>query len=514
MHASNTLASADDGNFANLLWRSARAQPEGVAMLERGKGTTYGEVLERGMQIARALQAAGVEPGDRVAVLLSRGPDAAAAIFAVLAVGGVIVPVNKLYQPRQIEFVLDHSGSRALITSPALLGDLSRPLATDVPVLDAATLSAPGGFDPMARSGEDPAQIIYTSGSTGQPKGVLGCHRNLWAGVHTVLDYLPIAADDRIASVLSFGFVYGFNQLTCALARGATLVIERATLATELTNWLRRQEVSVLAAVPPLWMQLLGTRGFREQPLESLRIMTNAGGRLPPQSVRDLRQAQPQARMFLMYGLTEVFRSTFLPSEQVDEHLSSMGRAVPGAEVYVVREDGTEADVGEVGELVHAGPTVALGYWRDPEGSARVFRPNTFRPDPPPGLARVAYSGDLVRRDEHGLLYYVSRRDHMIKTLGYRVSPDEIADVLLASGEVLEGAVVGEPDPQRGQRVVAHVVLRPDGSLERLRQYCATELPKYMWPTRFEVTGAIPRNPAGKFDYAALRARAQPAPGA
>jgi amino acid adenylation domain-containing protein len=505
MHPRNNPGSVNHGNFANLLWRAGETFGGRVAMQERDVATGYAEVLARAHAVARALDAAGIAPGDRVAVLLHRGPDAAASLFAVLAVGGVVVPVNQLYQPRQIEYVLRHSGCRALVSSAALLSELTRPLQVDVPIMDVADLSATGTYEPLVRSPEDPAQIIYTSGSTGQPKGVLASHRNLWAGVHTVLAYLPIRDDDRIASVLPFSFVYGFNQLTCALATGAMLVIERATLATELTNWLRRLEATVLAAVPPLWMQLLGTAGFRQEPLASLRIMTNAGGRLPPNSVKELRKAQPQADLYLMYGLTEVFRSTYLPADQADRHPDSMGRAVPGAEVYVAREDGSEADVGEVGELVHAGPTVAIGYWNDPEASARVFRQNPFRNGGPPGQERVVFSGDLVRKDAEGLLYYVSRRDRMIKSLGYRVSPDEIADVLLASGEVLEGVVVGEPDPQRGERIVAHVVLRPTGSLDQLRQFCAVELPRYMWPTRFEVRDAIPRTAAGKFDYRSLQ---------
>jgi acyl-coenzyme A synthetase/AMP-(fatty) acid ligase len=245
--------------------------------------------------------------------------------------------------------------------------------------------------------------------------------------------------------------------------------------------------------------------------LPALRVVTCAGGRLSPEGVRALRAAQPQARLFIMYGLTEVFRSTYLPPEEVDGHPDSMGRAVPGAAVYVVRDDGTVCDDGEVGELVHAGPTVALGYWNDPETTARVFRPNPTADRALPSLARAVYSGDLVRRDAEGRLYYVGRRDRMIKTLGFRVSPDEIADVLYASQQVAEAVITAEPDEQRGERVVAHVVLAKGGTLDRLRQWCGIELPRHMQPTRWNVLESIPRNASGKHDLLALSAPARPA---
>jgi amino acid adenylation domain-containing protein len=505
MHPPNTPLPADGGNFANLLWRSGKSFATQIAILERRQETTYAEVLDRGVCVARALATAGVQPGDRIAVLLRRGPEAAASLFGTLAAGAIVVPVNTLYQPRQIEYVLRHSGSRALITSGDLLAALTRPLDITMPILDVADLTNAGTFEPVSRSAQDAAQIIYTSGSTGQPKGVLASHGNLWAGVQTVLSYLPITDADRVASLLPFSFVYGFNQLTSVLATGATLVVERSSLATEVATWLLEQDVTVVAGVPPLWMQLLANRGFRERRLPALRILTNAGGRLPPNAVVQLRTAQPQADLYLMYGLTEVFRSTCLHPRLVDAHPDSMGKAVPGAEVYVVREDGSRAEAGEVGELVHAGPTVALGYWQDPQATERTFRANPFAPEDRPQLARAVFSGDLVRADAEGLLYYVGRRDRMIKTLGYRVSPHEIEDVLFSSGQIHEAVVVGRPDPQRGDAILACVVLRPGGSLQALRQYCATELPRYMWPSRFEALDAIPRSPAGKFDYVELR---------
>jgi acyl-CoA synthetase (AMP-forming)/AMP-acid ligase II len=328
-----------------------------------------------------------------------------------------------------------------------------------------------------------------------------------------VAGYLGLQSEDRIASVLPFSFVYGFNQLTTSLYVGATLVVERSTLVQEIVSTLRREKVTVLAAVPPLWQQLLGVAAFRDQRVDSLRIMTNAGGRLPPESVRELRRSQPHAQLFLMYGLTEVFRSTFLRPDEVDAHPDSMGRAVPESTVYVVTENGELARPGEVGELVHGGPSVALGYLGDREATERVFRQNPFAG--PTAPSRVVYSGDLVRRDEEGRLFYIGRRDRMIKTMGFRVSPDEIADVLQASGLVTEAAVVTEPDQQRGERIVACVVLRDNATLDQLRRFCGVELPRYMQPVRYVLMAAIPRNLSGKHDIVQLKsALSTPTPSA
>src|ERR1051325_3481171 len=265
------------------------------------------------------------------------------------------------------------------------------------------------------------------------------------------------------------------------------------------------REVTVRAAVPPLWQQLLNVAAFRDELVPSLRVVTNAGGHLPVPVVRALRRAQPHARLFLMYGLTEVLRSTFLPPEEVDCRPDSMGRPIPGAEVLVLRDDLTPCEPGEVGELVHRGSTVTLGYWNDPEETARVFRPHPLRPPGAPDAERVVFSGDLVRRDADGWLYFVGRSQRMIKTLGYRVSPDEIATVLYASGEVAECIITAEPDEARGERIVAHVVLAGGGSLERLRRYAGTELPRHMQPARFDLRESLPRLPSGKHDVAALR---------
>src|SRR5256886_12749563 len=299
---------------------------------------------------------------------------------------------------------------------------------------------------------DDVAQIVYTSGSTGLPKGVAVSHANLWALTRALVACVGLPGAERLASLLPFSFVYGVGQLLCAVGAGAALVVERSPLPQQMIDTVRGEGATVLAAVPPLWSRLLRVPAFIEAPLPRLRVMTNAGGHLPAEAVRTLRQAQPGAQLYLMYGLTEALRCTYLPPAELDRRPDSMGRAIPGGEAYVLLEDGTPAPPGEIGELVYRGPTVTPGYWDDPEGPPRVFTPNPLRPSgaPPSVTDRVVFSGDLVRRDDQGFLYFVGRRDRIIKTMGYRVGPDEILGVLYASGEVEDAVVVGETDEASG----------------------------------------------------------------
>jgi amino acid adenylation domain-containing protein len=492
-------------NLAWLLWDTADRCGGSPALEVGDVRTDYATLVGRASALGAALIEAGVEPGDRVAVFLERGADAVAAFFGAAAVGAIVINVNESLRPRQIEHILGHSGASVLLASQELLGQQPRPIESPgAAVLLIDGFPATDGLFPVDRVAGDPAQIIYTSGSTGRPKGVTMSHGALWSSVGTIVGYLGIRPDDRIGTVMPLSFTYGFNQLLCAVATGGTLVIEGSSLAHTIVTNLHKRSITVLAGVPGIWLQLLGVPLFREEPVESLRLLTNAGGHLPPPTARALREAQPQAQLYLMYGMTEVIRSTYLAPDEFEKHPGSMGRPMPGTEIMVLRDDLSPCEVGEVGELVHRGPTVALGYWNDPEGTERTFRPNPLLPRAAPQHERVVFSGDLVRRDEDGFLYFVSRKDRLIKTLGYRVSPDEVTDVLHASGEIEDAIVLAEPDDQRGQRIVAHVVLKETGSLERLRRFCQVELPRYMQPARYEIRESLPRSASGKHDVLAL----------
>ncbi len=501
------LDDAFRGNAAAMLVETAASMPRKTAIVEPELRTSYARLVARTRAVAESLHATEVNPGDRVAILLRRGADAAAAFFGALAAGAIAVIANEGLRPRQLEHVLRHSGASVLLTSAELVERLPRALDSDARRLDVESIPARGTSELVPRLGGDPAQIIYTSGSTGLPKGVTWTHANLWAGMRAVTSYLGISSADRIASVLPFSFDYGLNQLLCCAGRGATLVVDRSPVPQRIAQTLRRERVTVLPAVPPLWLQLLNADGFRAEPIASLRLLTNTGGRLPVEAVRRLRACQPQAQLVLMYGLTEAFRSTYLAPDRVDRKPDSIGQAIPGAEILVVDEGGRATGPGETGELVHRGATVALGYWNDPDATARVFRPHPLRPPGTPEAERVVYSGDLVYRDEDGDLFFVGRRDRLIKTLGYRVSPDEVVEGLFASGQVAEAVVDAEPDEALGARIVAYVVLAETGTLDRLQEFCSAELPRYLQPARIEVRDALERTASGKHDVLAIAGR-------
>jgi amino acid adenylation domain-containing protein len=498
------------GNAAWLLLDTVEGNSEHPAVVDGDQTTSYGDLAARAIAVAGQLRRRAVRPGDRVAILLQRGSAAAAAFFGVIAAGAIAVQVNETLRPRQIQHILDHADVGTLLTSSTLIDRLPRPLQTRARILDVAEIPRSGDVEPVSRIGDDVAHIVYTSGSTGLPKGVTISHANLWAGMTAVVGYLGISSDDRIASLLPFSFDYGLNQLLCCAGTGATLVVERSPIPHRIIDTLATQGVTVLPAVPPLWLQLLSVEAFRSRPLPSLRVMTNTGGRLPVDAVTRLRRSQPHADLVLMYGLTEAFRSTYLPPERVDRKPGSIGQAIPGVEILVLNDDLEPCKPGETGQLVHRGATVALGYWNDPEATSRVFRPHPLRPAGTPETERAVFSGDLVYRDEEGDLFFVSRQDKLIKTLGYRVSPDEVAEALYASGEVVEALVASEPDDVRGERIVAYVVLAQGGQLERLQAFCTRELPRYMQPVRIEPRPALKRTASGKHDVAAMVRQGHP----
>ncbi len=493
------------GRIEHELIERAEREPRAIALVD-GVELGYAGLALRAGGVAAALIREGVRPGDRVAVLVEKSIEQVASIYGAWLAGAVVVPVHDVLKSRQVAHVLSHSGSRVLLGAGRPLHRVSSEVLEGRTVLDPHDIE---GASPPAldlAGDHEPALILYTSGSTGLPKGILISHANLRAGARIVSRYLDLRPDERILSVLPFAFDYGLNQLLSSVHRGATLVLTRSRLMIHICEALRDQRITALAGVPPLWAQLMSRLSpLTSMQLPDLRLITNSGGTFPVELVRRYRQHLPHTRVFLMYGLSEAFRSTYLPPEEVDVRPTSMGRAIPETEIYVIGDDGREVGPGGgKGELVHAGPTVALGYWDDPEATARAFRPHPWDPNAP----KVVYSGDQVRRDSEGYLYFVGRRDHMLKCHGHRVSPDEIEEVVYASGLVDEAAALGEPDPIAGTRIVVHVVPRvARDDLEReLLKHCRRELPRYMMPARIVVTDALPRTASGKLDRRRLAA--------
>jgi acyl-CoA synthetase (AMP-forming)/AMP-acid ligase II len=353
---------------------------------------------------------------------------------------------------------------------------------------------------------KDLAAILYTSGSTGKPKGVMLSHANVVAGASIVSDYLNITHADRILAVLPFSFDAGLNQLTTSIQQGATCVMMKFLFAKEIVAMLQRERITGLAGVPSLWNLLAqDSSQLHKRPPEHLRYITNTGGALPLNILERLRRLLPSTQVFLMYGLTEAFRSTYLPPEEIDRRAP----AIPNTEILVINEHGQPCAPGEVGELVHRGPTVSLGYWGQPELTDQVLRRHPFSPSGSVNAEKVCYSGDLVRMDEEGFLFFVGRRDNLIKSSGFRISPNEVEAALCKAGALREAAAIGLPDPALGQSIKAFVVPQDGASLdpEALLEDTAALLPRHMLPKSVEVLCELPKTPSGKIDYPALRQR-------
>lgn len=493
------------GRIDDILAEVARDAPD-LPGVVGDRTLTWAELDREAATVARGLAAAGVRDGDRVAVFLDKTTDCVVAMYGAWRSGAVAVPVNESLKARQVDHILRDSGASLLISTPRKVRMLGEDFASDVPIRTVEDLAGSTTDGPPAPGpgGGAPAAILYTSGSTGRPKGILITHDNLRAGTRIVARYLGLRADDRILSVLPFSFDYGLNQLLTAVAVRATVVLQRSSLPAEICRTMEREAITVLAGVPPLWIQLMSdVSPLSRMALPAWRLMTNSGGAFPVDLVARYRSTFPDVRLVLMYGLSEAFRSTYLPPEELDRRPASMGKAIPECEILVLDEQGGRCPPGVVGELVHRGPTVSAGYWNDPETTARVFRP-----DPEIAGATVVHSGDLVRADEDGFLYFVGRRDELIKSQGYRISPTEVEEIAYASGLVREAVAAGEPDPLAGQVVVLHVVPMDQASFDpaALLAHCTEQMPRYMVPRRVEVAEAFPRTGSGKIDRTSVTA--------
>ena len=456
----------------DMLEATAASHPDNPALTDRAGTLTYARLATAVAATAAGFIERGLRRGDRVAVWLPKRSEKAIALYGAMRSGGVAVPVNALLKAPQVAHILRDCNVTALVTTAARLADLSREVPDLVGLRVAITMDEPGlagrqhcatlGWDELLSAPShgvpstidtDVAALFYTSGSTGKPKGVMLTHRNLVTGARSVSSYLGNTPDDRLLAVLSFSFDYGFSQLSTAFAVGASVVLLDYLLPQEVLLTLDRERITGLAAVPPIWIQLADLR-WPETAREALRYITNSGGTMPRVTLAKLRKTLPHTRVFLMYGLTEAFRSTYLPPEEVDRRPDSIGKAIPGAEIQVLRADGTPCAAGEPGELVHLGPLVALGYWNDPERTAERFRPVPQTAGGSPQLELAVWSGDIVRRDEEGFLYFIGRRDEMIKTSGYRVSPTEIEEEAYATGLVSDAVAVGVPHARLGHGIV------------------------------------------------------------
>ena len=484
----------------DFLRQSAQRSPGKTAIVAGERRVTYAELAADAARVARALRAGGVARGDRVVVFLENSPETVAAIFGIAQAGAVFSVVNPGTKLDKLAYILNNCGARGLITERKLAA-----VATDAVNMAPSigmTLTVPFENSEEIFKEEksegidlDLAMIVYTSGSTGFPKGVMMTHQNVVAASASIMTYLESRAEDVVLSVLPLAFDYGLYQALMCVRAGATLVLEKSfTYPAVLLDKLRRERVTGLPLVPTIAAVLLQMKDLAPDAFPDLRYITNTAAALPPAHIARLQELFPRTRLFSMYGLTECKRCTYLPPEELVRRPGSVGIAIPGTEAYVVDESGRRVAPGVVGELVIRGAHVMKGYWADPEASARALRPG------PHPWEKVLHTGDLFRADQEGYLYFVGRKDDIIKSRGEKVSPKEIENVLYELAGVREAAVVGVPDPMLGMAIKAVLALEAGTtySEREVIRHCAKRLEDFMVPKHVEFRQALPKSENGK----------------
>ena len=515
-----------------MLQDSASNHPHQEAFTDSDRRILYAQAAEISRSLGDTLRTLGIKRGDRVGVQLEPTTQLPLTLLGISFADAVFVPIHHGLFPEQVAHILKDSQAAAIICDSGRLrslephkyaledlqialvdgttGDQELP---KLPNIDTYRLQDSFGSQSTPQTtctslGKDLAAILYTSGSTGRPKGVMLSHQNILAGAEIVSEYLSIGNSDRILAALPLSFDAGLNQVTTAILKGATTTMISFTFGREIVRTLIDEEITGLAGVPSLWNLLTRpSSGLGKQPLSSLRYITNTGGKMPQSVLKTLRSQLPDTNVVLMYGLTEAFRSTYLPPDQVDERPTSMGKPIPRTDVFVINELGNLCEADEVGELVHDGPTVSMGYWGYPELTAKVLRPHPLHDRAEATSGPVCYSGDLVRKDADGYFYFVGRRDNQIKSSGFRISPTEVEDVIAKMSSVSQSAVVGAPDDVLGQHLVAFIIPTENAEFEAadVIGHCAKLLPRHMVPKRVEIVDCIPQTSSGKVNYPALR---------
>ncbi|MDQ3849836.1 MAG: acyl--CoA ligase [Actinomycetota bacterium] len=490
---------------------SAARSPEAIALRTGDGSVSYAELAQVADAIAAGLRGLGVRRGDRVAIALPNGRQAACTLFGALRAGAAVVPINPSVKADKLDFLLDHSDASVFVTTAEHATGAPRelPLVVDgdsdrAGAMPLSALMAAGPLHADVPIDLDLAAIIYTSGSTGRPKGVTLTHGNLTFVTASIVEYLEMVAQDRILSVLPLSFGYGLSQLLTCVHAGARLVLEPGFgYPGRLVELLASEQITGLPGVPTIFGVLASLPGLDERRFEHLRFLTNAGAALPSTTAAALRRCFPEAQLYAMYGQTECIRVCYLPPEQLDSRPESVGIPIPGTEVWIVDEDGVEVPDGEIGELVVRGAHVMQGYWKDPSGTGLRLREGRWP------WERVMHTGDLFRRDAEGYLHFVSRTDDIIKSRGEKVAPREIEEVLHEAPGVAEAAVIGIPDELLGEAVEAHVA--PQGAVvldaRQLRRFCAERLENHLVPRRVVIHDELPKSVNGKIDRLALAGR-------
>ena len=510
------------------LRRSARRNPDKVALVCGGRRFTYRDIDRQTEHLAAVLVQRGLRRQDRVVILLDNSPETVIGMYATLKAGGVFVVLAASTKGTKLRYVLDNSAATVLIahTSKAAvvreamsMGPTNPRVIWVGPMQDAADEADAGSLaweDVFADldAGRTPqvelprtidvdlACLIYTSGSTGQPKGVMSTHHNVVSAARSIISYIGNDPDDIILDVLPLSFDYGMYQVIMAFMFGGTVVLEKSFLYLhDVLGRIAQERVTGLPLVPTIAAMLLKMQNLASYDFRTLRYVTNTGAALPVEHIRRLRDLLPHVRIFSLFGLTECKRVGYMPPEHLDSHPGSVGRAMPNCETFIFDTQGRELGPGEIGELVIRGANVMQGYWQAPEQTAAAYRVRNYPAD------RLLFSGDYFRKDERGFLYFLGRKDDMIKSKGERISPREIEDALCRMPQIAEAAVIGVPDEILGQAIAAFLVPRPGTSpTERdVLKFCTENLESFMLPKYVRFSSDFPRTPNGKIDKKALK---------
>jgi len=511
----------------HFLENSAARLPNKIALICGDQRLTYQGIDQSADQLATALADMGVKRQDRVIIFLDNSVESVISLFAILKAGAIFIMLNPTMKSKKLNYILNDSGARAMITHTNKIRIIAEAI-TEAPDLNniiwagsTSQLPATGAVSsqlwaevfsspyalrltPCATPciDLDLATIIYTSGSTGEPKGVMCAHYNVVAAAKSITQYLDNIEDDIILDVLPLSFDYGLYQVLMAFLFGGTVVVEKSFVYPyKVIERLIQERVTGFPIVPTMVAILLQMEDLTKFDLSALRYITNTAAALPVAYIRKLKDLFPHVTLYSMYGLTECKRVSYLPPERLDNKLDSVGIAMPNEEVFVVNKEGREVGPQEMGELVVRGSNVMQGYWNDPEETARTFRPGRYRGE------ALLYTGDLFRKDEEGFLYFVSRKDDMIKTKGERVSPKEIENTLCEIDGVVESAVIGVPDEIFGQAIKAWIVPKTGNRLteDQITKHCTLNLEPFMVPKYVEFTDSLPKSPSGKIDKKKLK---------
>jgi acyl-CoA ligase (AMP-forming) (exosortase A-associated) len=505
-----------------LLEDSAEQYPDKDALVFKDSRLSYKVVNEKANQLAYKLLKTGVRKGDRVAIYLDKCVEQATAIFALSKIGVIFVILSPLLNDAAVLYIINDCQIKGLISSTIRLsiiensirkyspefiiiignGDVSFPAV--IKTFDYKGICIENKNNPHIDVKEDElATIIYTSGSTGMPKGVMLTQKNITLGAHSVSTYLHNTNTDVILGLLPLNFDYGLNQLMACFKVGGTLVMKTYLFPEEVIEIIHKEKVTGLAGIPTIWIQLLRAKNIERYEYKELRYITNSGDRLFLPHVERLKKVFPHTKIFLMYGLTEAFRATYLDPSEIDRRPGSIGKAIPNAEIYVINKKGEEAKPEEVGELIQGGPLVSKGYWGKFKETVKKIRQNPFKKN---HKDLVCFSGDLVRKDKDGFFYFIGRESGMIKSLGYRISPTEIESVLYGNDNIKEAVAFGIPDELIGQKIKIVVTLKDKGFLQKddIMKYCIDNMSSYMIPKEIEIIDEMPVMPSGKIDRPAI----------